>query len=35
MVRTYETAADRTVKVIDKLGQGEKRLRAESLAAGG
>ncbi len=34
-VRVYKTAADRCMEVIGKLGQEEKRLRAELLAAGG
>lgn len=34
-VRVYKTAADRTMQVIGKLGQEEKRLRAELAAAGG
>ncbi len=34
-VRVYKTAADRTMEVIGKLGQEEKRLRAELAAAGG
>lgn len=34
-VRVYKTAADRTMEVIGRLGQEEKRLRAELEAAGG